>query len=577
MSVSDLEAAVCNPFKFRRILLGKTTHYTVSHTSPPGSNPDPLSGLPVHDEDHEVLHPNYSQLLPGGRFLVSVNSSEAQLSIRCWDLHQQRENRLSVPMAQWSPEETDGGLWARVGPLKIRDVRDDPNTFFIMLMGDYRPRQPIARARHVFILRMTFSSTASSSDPPSFICLKRHRFTHRSIESAVFCGNFVIFWERGRKIMIWEWVQNLWGVMRPSVRCRPVNKPTVHIIAPQSFYVFQKTGRVAHASIIDPNVLCVLMRFAFDAQDRGESTRVLLFRFPKLSPTQEEADREENIMDEPELYRVEIWGRGSSVARPGLVLAAPMWETVNEARGQPEQMIFHLITPLEYTPSAPFLSSCVLLSLSKSGTDSTKESILPFLPSSVGSSSASNSSNEDLLRHVDSTMPSSSPSSSPSSLSADQITTLHAQFAHISQVRDSQRGFDISPFGDMIYLSLESGPSVGVTPGIADDANSLHWLCAETLGINDFSPLAADNLPPTHASADANVATILSDVQAHSIKTRARKVVDVGEAKDYRFTYIDWWNGAIVQQVEMPDGNPYLFVRKITAAADSDDAKLRPN
>ncbi|KAF8317323.1 hypothetical protein DL93DRAFT_2226297 [Clavulina sp. PMI_390] len=334
-----------------------------------------------------------------------------------------------------------------------------------------------------------------------------------------------------------------------------------------------RTGRINHASLVSQNLLCVHLGFASDEKDRSESTRLLFFRIPKLFPTQKEASREENIMNEHELYRMEILGRSSPMARPGLALTAPMWEAVNEAQGWAEPMLFHLITPLEHTPSLPFRSACVLLSVSKSGPSSTKDSNVPLPSSSSGFFGILNIA-EEYLRRYSSTITSSAPTfSSPPSLSADLINVLHAQFAHLSQVRDSQHGFDVSPFGDMVYLSLETAPRVDVTSDTVDEADSdsvVHWLGAETLGITDLSPLATDNLPPNHTKVDVDVTTsvdgILSDAQADSLKARTGKIVDLGGARDCHFTYIDWWNGAIVQQVETLYGDFYLFTRKITVA-----------
>ncbi|KAF8317322.1 hypothetical protein DL93DRAFT_552244 [Clavulina sp. PMI_390] len=126
------------------------------HSSPPNTNSDPASGLPVlHDEyDDEVVHPKHTQLIPGGRFLVSVDRSGGRPSITCWDLHRQLENKLNVPMASWSPEDTGGGYWTIVGSPRIQHDRDDPDAFLIMVTSDYWPEY------HLVLVPDIFSSCA---------------------------------------------------------------------------------------------------------------------------------------------------------------------------------------------------------------------------------------------------------------------------------------------------------------------------------------------------------------------------------------------------------------------------------
>ncbi|KAF8317326.1 hypothetical protein DL93DRAFT_2076914 [Clavulina sp. PMI_390] len=142
MSVNQLETVVCNPIKFQRILMGNITDISVKNPLqseyPPNSDDTDIPWADVDSgSDSDISRPRCTQLLPGGRFLVSIAPVALKVIVRCWDLDQQYGNELREPLAQWCPEDDfDAGICVMIKWLKIQPVWNDPDTFNIMLMGD---------------------------------------------------------------------------------------------------------------------------------------------------------------------------------------------------------------------------------------------------------------------------------------------------------------------------------------------------------------------------------------------------------------------------------------------------------
>ncbi|KAF8317327.1 hypothetical protein DL93DRAFT_551014 [Clavulina sp. PMI_390] len=253
-------------------------------------------------------------------------------------------------------------------------------------------------------------------------------------------------------------------------------------------------------------------------------------------------------MNEPPLRRVRVTGRAPSLARPVLARTMLMSRTLDCAQElestAPQPMLLHLLTTTNVLDSAPFRSSCVQVSVSIP--DLNRESSIP---------------------------PPSLTLSTSSSFSTRQIDIKYAIFPYCGQTFDADLQFDISPSGDMLFLSLGTDPASGDTAsGTVNAEPIIRRLQAEMIHPVDLLPAATDLLPSVHMEGNADtIEASLKQVergveQCDPGAESVRRIIDLGEAGEASFTYIDWWNGAVVQQTQTFGSRLFLRTRKITPA-----------
>ncbi|KAF8308730.1 hypothetical protein DL93DRAFT_1857648 [Clavulina sp. PMI_390] len=238
MSISELEAATCNPIRFQRILHGKSSKYDIKTSTIPLS-------LPLGHQDYTdpsidlIKKPSGSRLLPGGRFLVSLDHGPS--AIQCWDLHQQAEKThgshhrsdstipIGRPLSEWSVGMDPAGPDAHItGVFEMQQVSDDADSFNVILCTEKYAISSINetfleiiylsmrfrnwRNTYAIILRLTLSSDPAR--PLGFSYLRSRQLQRPIIYGAVeLKGDFAVFKGSHREIVLWNWVEDTWGVM----------------------------------------------------------------------------------------------------------------------------------------------------------------------------------------------------------------------------------------------------------------------------------------------------------------------------------------------------------------------------
>ncbi|KAF8308767.1 hypothetical protein DL93DRAFT_2170882 [Clavulina sp. PMI_390] len=513
MSTNDLEAAMCKPFRFQRILHGKTSNYSVRTSTVSLSSglenaeaPDPPTNL--------IVVPSGSWLLPGGRFLVFFHRET--WSIQCWDLYERANASQQVagdinstrptgqPLYQWKISTQPDGPRANIaGPLKMQPASDDSESFEVLLCV-----QDDNRLMHAIVLRLTLPSGAASGC--GFTHLRSCQLEQWVIYGPVeLKGPLGLFRGRNREFIIWNWVQNTWGVATS----------TPDGTEPAGFTV----GSSFSSLFVGSDMIGGLKAYHL-------SSELLLFKSPRFFATQTEAHREENTAHYPLLNRLEIIGAPFLIRQVTSADLSTAQEI--EGLGETQSVLLSLLFPIKRGGREQlYRSGCYKISSFHTNR---------YLPPM--STSSEDSGSNDL--------------SSTTSLSTDHyIRIKHAEFR--LPVTTSNRGSTLhsSPFGDVIQMSLGAtfpGENHDLALNLSASASKTRLL-VETLCSDDFmvtDKISMDTNPAENGPGDSQVSQGVHE---------APKPVDFGEASRATATYIDWWNGAIVEQVR----NSHLLVQKV--------------
>ncbi|KAF8313802.1 hypothetical protein DL93DRAFT_2167605 [Clavulina sp. PMI_390] len=520
MSCSEIETVMCNPLRFWRILHGAISDYNVEHST--ASLSDSLGALDTTDgaelATRDVVSPLFSKLLPGGRFLISISNLRAS-TIRCWDLHCTRSLDRSgpnEPIAEWTAKLGPNDRETRpISLLQIHQTQNDPDSFIVafIVLGPNR-------SRHMMVLRLTLSSAnyTYSSLSPGFTLLQSTKLNEPSMLMPL-CLNdkFIVFHGTHATIAIWNWVENTWGALRTT-----------------KTWFFGEPKNNSQPFIVGPNTLGVLKTAYPYAEDRP--AELLFMAFPEFTPIQEEAVRRENV-HYLLLHHVEIFGGRAFVIKSASTTNLP--RNVDVPVVQP--ILLHMMRSVSHNHRDPYRSACLKLSIPNPGSmaDSGSSNATAL---SAGGSPLSRRDLPSTANHS----PTPTPNTNPPSDSIPRIVGEQVRFAHPTGLIVPHTGLHVSPFGDVVQLS------VGI---ILSDAES-NRLIVETVRPIDFIPTS--NPQPDRVSVSIEAGTGTTELDG-VVGSRAQRIVDLGPVSYLRLTYIDWWNGAIVQQV----GNSHLLIRKV--------------
>ncbi|KAF8308766.1 hypothetical protein DL93DRAFT_2086552 [Clavulina sp. PMI_390] len=340
-------------------------------------------------------------------------------------------------------------------------------------------------------------------------------------------GHFVLFRGLQRQFILWNWVEDTWGV----ATSRPDEE--------------EVTGRTLSSLIVAPGMIAALKSHDIPCHD--STSELLLFGFPKFFSTQEEARREENITRYPLLQQLEIVGGEAFLIRLGETssesASQPMMQEVTGAGTLP--VMLHLIRNVNKGGSHRYLSTYYKLSFSRIPGGKLLPASGPWQDHEPAVCSPGQWISSPIIPREPALLP----------IHLPQVKIQQARFQHTVFKGDRGSMLYHSPLGDIMQVSLENSSTEEnfQSPWFLSISAAKSRLFVEALHPDDFT--IADRMS-FHIGLTNGYSEEATPFPPFGETTR---FLDLGEASRPTVTYIDWWNGAIVEQV----GNSHLLVRNV--------------